>query len=162
MTRQTTRPTEARLERRSRVMKLVNVPMRRALGLPFKTPLSKRLMLACYTGRKSGRAYRQPVSYVRDGDTLLTPGGGRWKSNLRDGEAVGLRLEGRNVAARPELVRDIEDVDRLVRRMVSINPRLKSFVPFVEPDGSIDRARLETALGYGFCVIRWHLDGTRS
>jgi hypothetical protein len=144
------------------MMKLVNVPMRVLLGLPFRTPLSSRLMLVCFTGRKSGRAYRQPVSYVRDGDVLLTPGGGRWKANLRDGETVGLRLEGRDVLVRPELVRDVEEVDRLVRYMISVNRRLTSFVPFVEQDGSIDRDRLETALRYGFCVVRWHLDGGQS
>lgn len=33
-------------------------------------------MLASFTGRKTGRHYRQPLSYVRDGDILLTPGGG--------------------------------------------------------------------------------------
>jgi hypothetical protein len=148
--------TGARLKRRTLVMKLVNVPMRRLLGLPFKTPLSDRLMLVSFTGRKSGRLYRQPVSYVREGDTLLTPGGGRWKLNLRDGEPVRLRLKGRDVVARPELVRDVEEVDRLVRHMVSINRRLGSFVPFIEPDGSIERDKLETALGYGFCVVRWH------
>ena len=41
------------------------------------TPLGKRLMLVYLTGRKSGRHYRQPISYVREGETLLTPGGGR-------------------------------------------------------------------------------------
>jgi F420H(2)-dependent quinone reductase len=154
--------TGARLKRRTLVMKLVNVPIRTLLGLPFKTPLSDRLMLVSFTGRKSGRLYRQPVSYVREGDTLLTPGGGRWKLNLRDGEPVQLRLKGRDVVARPEIVRDIEEVDRLVWQMVSVNRRLSSFVPFVEQDGSIDRDKLETALAYGFCVVRWHLDGKAS
>jgi F420H(2)-dependent quinone reductase len=162
MAKQTMRTSGAKLERRSRVMKLVNVPMRALLGLPFKTPLSSRLMLVCFTGRRSGRAYRQPVSYVRDGGTLLTPGGGRWKLNLRDGESVELRLEGRHVVARPELVRDVEEVDRLVRLMVSVNQRLTSFVPFIERDGRIDRDTLETALGYGFCIVRWHIDGRLS
>jgi hypothetical protein len=143
-------------------MKLVNVPMRALLGLPFKTPLTSRLMLVCFTGRKSGRVYRQPVSYVREGSTLLTPGGGRWKLNLRDGEPVGLRLEGRDVVVRPEFVRDVGEADRLLRHMVSVNRRLTSFVPFIEQDGSIDRDKLKTALGYGFCVVRWHLDGGRS
>jgi hypothetical protein len=40
-------------------------------------------MLLSLRGRKCGKMYRQPVSFVRDGDTLLTPGGGRWKLNLR-------------------------------------------------------------------------------
>ncbi len=48
----------------------VNVRMRAALRLPFATPLSGNLMLVSYTGRKTGKAYRQPVSYVRDGYVL--------------------------------------------------------------------------------------------
>jgi hypothetical protein len=143
------------------MMKVANVPMRALLRLPFKTPLSNGLMLLYYTGRKSGRAYRQPVSFVRAGDTLLTPGGGRWKLNLQEGAPVRLRLEGRDVVVRPELVRDIEEVDQLLQQMVSANRRLTSFVPFIERDGTIDRGKLEAALRYGFCVVRWHLDGRR-
>jgi hypothetical protein len=148
----------ARLKRQARIMKLVNVPMRALLGLPFRTPLSSRLMLVRYAGRKSGKAYRQPVSYVRDGDTLLTPGGGRWKLNLADGAPVRLRLQGRDVVARPELVRDVVEVDRLLRLMLRENRRLGSFVPFVERDGTIERSKLENALAHGFAVVRWHLE----
>jgi len=148
----------ARLERQARIMKLVNVPMRALLGLPFRTPLSGRLMLVSYAGRKSGKAYRQPISYVRYGDTLLTPGGGRWKLNLANGAPVRLRLQGRDMAARPELVRDVEEVDRLLRLMLRENRRLSSFVPFVERDGTIERSKLENALAHGFAVVRWHLD----
>jgi len=78
-------------------MRIVNVPMRVVLGLPVATPLGKRLMLAFIVGRRTGKTYRQPVSYVREGTgtTLLTPGGGRWKLNLQDGEPVRLRIRGR-------------------------------------------------------------------
>src|SRR5947207_7874353 len=106
------RPLGRRVQ--ARVMNVINVPMRLVLGLPFATPLSRRLMLVFYTGRRTGKAYRQPVSYVRQSDTLLTPGGGRWKLNLREGEPVRIRLRGRDVLARPELVRDLDEVERLL------------------------------------------------
>lgn len=150
--------TAARMERRARMMKVVNRPMRVLLSLPFPTPLSSRLMLVRVVGRKTGRVYRQPVSFVRDGDTLLTPGGGRWKGNLAGGQAVILRLRGRSVQARPDLVRDPGEVYQLVGRMVAANRRLASFIPFVERDGTINMEQLETALRYGFCVVRWHLE----
>ena len=86
--------SQAAMRRRARIMRAVNVPMRAALSLPFATPLSGNLMLISYTGRKSGKAYRQPVSYVRDGDVLLTPGGGRWTLNLADGWPARIRLRG--------------------------------------------------------------------
>ncbi len=158
----TNQMTAGRLRRRARVMRWVNVPMRFVLGLPFKTPLSGNLMLVTHTGRKTGRRYRQPVSYVRDGETLLTPGGGRWTRNLRDGEAVPLHVAGRDFTARPTLVRDVDEVDRLLRHLLTENPRAVRFVPFVEPDQTIDRTKLETALAHGFCIVRWHLTGDES
>jgi hypothetical protein len=43
--------------------------------------------------------------------------------------------------------------------MTAANPRVGSFVGVPKgPDGRLDRARLETAVKYGFRVVRWHLD----
>ncbi len=47
-----------RRARQARLMRVVNVPMRRLLRLPFQTPLSRRLMLLTFTGRRTGRVYR--------------------------------------------------------------------------------------------------------
>ncbi len=149
-----------RLRQRARLMRIGNVPMRWLLALPFPTPLSRSLMLLSYTGRKTGRAYRQPVSYVRDGDDLLTPGGGRWKLNLREDETITIRLRGHDVPATPEFVRDPSEVERLLRAMMSVNRRLASFVPFVGSDQQIDRVRLQTAVDHGFSIVRWHVDFT--
>ena len=155
------RPLGRRLQ--ARVMGALNVPMRVLLGLPFATPLSGRLMLVSYTGRKTGRRYRQPVSYVRPGgthgDVLLTPGGGNWKWNLQGGQPVRLRLRGRDVLAKPELVADPDQVEQLLGVMTATNPTVAAFVGVPKrPDGRLDRARLEEALHHGFRVVRWQLD----
>jgi deazaflavin-dependent oxidoreductase (nitroreductase family) len=147
----------AEAQRLARRMRRVNVPMRLVLGLPFPTPLGGQLMLVYLTGRKTGRPYRQPVSYVHDGDVLLTPGGGKWTLNLRAGDPVMVRLRGRDVTTWPELVRDVDEVDGLLRQMMSQNQRLTSFVPFIDSDGVIDKAKMQTALEHGFCIVRWHL-----
>lgn len=154
-------PTFARRARRqARFMRIANVVMRRVLSLPFETPISKRLMLLTFTGRKSGRTYRQPVSYVTDGDVLLTPGGGRWKLNLVDGRPIAARLRGRDVLATPELVNDPDEVERLLRRMMTLNPRLASFVPFIGKDREIDPERLRAAIDHGFRIVRWTVAST--
>jgi hypothetical protein len=140
-------------------MRVINVPMRVILGLPFATPLAGRLMLARITGRKTGKVYRQPVSYVRQDSTLLTPGGGNWKLNLQDGRPVRLRLRGRDVLARPELVADVDEVERLLTVMADVNPRVMAFVGIPRgPDGRLDRERLQAAVRHGFRIVRWHLD----
>jgi len=141
------------------MFRAINVPMRFVLGLPFPTPPSGRLMLVFLTGRKTGRSYRQPVSYVRHGETLLTPGGGRWKLNLVEGRPERIRLRGRDVMARPEIVSDVDEIDRLLGVMAESNPTVARFVGVPRgPDGRFDRARLETAVRYGFRVIHWHLE----
>ncbi len=141
------------------VMGMLNVPMRVLLGLPFPTPLSGRLMLVSFTGRKTGKAYQQPVSFVQQGDTLLTPGGGRWKLNLREGEPVRIRLRGRDVLAQPELVKDPEEIECLLAVMTAANPTVSSFVGIPKSsDGRLERGRLETAVKYGFRIVRWHLE----
>jgi deazaflavin-dependent oxidoreductase (nitroreductase family) len=157
MSERTKRPLSRRIQQR--VFRVVNVPMRAVLGLPFATPLSRRLMLVFLTGRKTGKSYRQPVSYVRDGAVLLTPGGGNWKLNLVDSRPVRIRLRGRDVLARPELVSDADEIERLLGIMTAANPMAGRFVAIPKgPDGRLDRARLEAAVRYGFRIVRWHLD----
>jgi F420H(2)-dependent quinone reductase len=150
--------SSARLRRQARLMNAINVPMRMILQLPFPTPLSRQLMLVYLKGRKTGRNYRQPVSFVHDGETLLTPGGGRWKLNLRDQECVRVRLGGRDRQGRPELVSDVDQVETLLRKMIAANPRITSFAPVVGPHGQIDRGRVEEAVRYGFVIVRWQFD----
>jgi deazaflavin-dependent oxidoreductase (nitroreductase family) len=149
--------TPEKARRQQRIFRVVNVPMRGLLSLPFATPISRRLMLVHYTGRKSGKAYRHPVSYVEDGDTLLTPGGGNWKLNLSEDRPVRIHLKGREVEARPELVRDPHEVEELLTKMMAANPRMASFIPFIGSDKQIDQEKLKAAVEHGFCIVRWHL-----
>jgi hypothetical protein len=148
----------AAMRRRSGVFKLVNVPMRAILSLPFPTPLSRNLMLVRYTGRKTGRVYRQPLSYARDGAALLTPGGGRWTLNMGDGRPVRIRLRGRDVAARPELVREPGEVERLLDVIVRENPAAARFIPLPrQADGRLEPTALAAAIEHGFAIVRWNL-----
>ena len=145
--------------RQARMMRVVNVPMRAVLRLPFPTPLSANLMLIAYTGVKSGKAYLQPVSYAPDGETLLTPGGGRWTLNLKGGRAVTLRLRGRSVPARADLVSDQAEVERLLGVIAVGNPRAMRYIPIPRrEDGRLDPDALSAAIKHGFSIVRWHLD----
>jgi hypothetical protein len=157
----TTAPLIRRIQRR--VFRVVNVPMRFMLGLPFPTPLGGRLMLVFLTGRKTGKRYRQPVSYVRDGEALLSPGGGNWKLNLSERKPVRIRLRGRDVMARPEIIADPAEVERLLGVMTASSPVAGRFVAIPkDSDGRLDTERLSAALKYGFRIIRWHLDDASS
>jgi len=150
---------QARRRKRAKQMRVLNVAMRRVLGLPFSTPLSKQLMLLYLTGRRTGRSYRQPVSYIRHDDTLLTPGGGKWKLNLQQGRPEKIRLRGQIVLARPDLVADIDEIDGLLAVMTAANPRVTSFIPIHRhSDGHFDQGQLRVAVEHGFRIVRWHLE----
>jgi deazaflavin-dependent oxidoreductase (nitroreductase family) len=145
----------------ARVFRIVNVPMRFLLGLPMPTPLGRNLMLAFIVGRKTGRTYRQPLSYVRDGDALLTPGGGKWKLNLVGGTRVRIRLRGRDISATPELVSDVDEVRSLLATMAAGNPTAARMVGIQRgPDGGFDRDGVARAVQHGFRIVRWHLRGS--
>ncbi len=146
--------------RRAGLMRIANVPMRAMLSLPFRTPLGGRLMLLHYTGRKTGTRYRQPLSYVRDGDVLLTPGGGHWTLSLAESTPVRVRLAGRDVQLRPELVAEPGEVGRLLQLMAGKNPALRRFVPLPRrDDGSFEPQALRAAVEHGFRIVRWHRVG---
>jgi hypothetical protein len=156
---QATAPQASPRQRRRQaiIFRIVNVPMRWILGLPFRTPLSKNLMLLYLTGRRTGKRYRQPVSYVRYDGTLLTPGGGKWKLNLDPNRQEKIRVGGRDVLARPDLVADVGEVDRLLMIMTEANPRAANFIPIPRrDDGHFDEAALANAVRYGFRIVRWH------
>ena len=102
--------------------------------LPFPTPLSRNLDARPLHGRaRSGGVYRQPLSYARDGEALLTPGGGRWTLNMEGGRPVQIRLRGRDVSARPELVRDPAEVERLLDVIVRGEPARRPLHPAPPP-----------------------------
>jgi hypothetical protein len=144
----------------ARAFRMINVPMRAMLGLPFATPAGGNLMLVFIIGRKTRRTYRQPLSYVRDGETLLTPAGGRWKLNLRPDVPVRIRLRGKDLLATPELVREPGEVGRLLGLMAVASPRAAAFTGISRgPDGEFDAAGLATAVRHGFGIVRWHLTG---
>ena len=156
--RQPERVDAAAMRRRSGIFRVVNVPMRAVLSLPFPTPLSRNLMLVRYTGRKSGRVYRQPLSYARDGEGLLTPGGGRWTLNMEGGRPVRIRLRGRDVSARPELVREPGEVERLLDVIVRENPPAARYIPLPRlADGRLEPTALAAAIDHGFAIVRWNL-----
>lgn len=156
MTETRYRPHRTMLER---VMGALNILPKFVLGLPFQTPMSRRLILLSYQGRKSGRLYTIPVSYVQHADALLIPGGGAWKGNLEHGLPVRLRLRGREGKAIPEVIRDPEEVERLVTFMMDANPAVSSFIGVPKrPDGHPDRELMKQAVRNGFAVVRLRLD----
>jgi deazaflavin-dependent oxidoreductase (nitroreductase family) len=82
------------------------------LHSPLHSLMDKSTVLITFTGRKSGKRYTIPVSYVRDGDTLMMISRRvhSWWKNLRGGAQVTLYMQGYTLKARGEVFTDAETV----------------------------------------------------
>lgn len=78
--------------------------------------LGRFLVVLSVTGRRSGRRYSMPLRYMRDGDAVvvITKRMRRWWRNLPERPIVDLRLLGRTIRTRAEIVEDAAEKRRLL------------------------------------------------
>lgn len=93
------------------LVKTLNVVLRRVLPSPLGRGV-REFMLLAFAGRRTGRAYRVPVTAHRDAAGLfaLTPAG--WQVNFRGGADVSVTHLGRTTPMRGLLVEDEAAVAR--------------------------------------------------
>jgi deazaflavin-dependent oxidoreductase (nitroreductase family) len=118
------------------------------LGNPFiaallRSPLhamaDASMMLISVTGRRSGRLYTTPVNYLRDGETLVVVSQRErtWWRNVRGGDEVGLRLQGRTRRGLATVAEDDTSVAQALGRIVARQPAYARFLGVtVGPDGT--------------------------
>jgi len=80
----------------------------------LRTPLhgifSKNIMLLVFRGRKTGRLYSTPVSYLREGDVVTAFTDSPWQRNLLGGAPVTLYLRGKAAEGFAEVIDDRDAV----------------------------------------------------
>ncbi len=78
------------------------------LRSPLHSLVDQHTMVITVTGRRSGKRYTLPVSYVCDGETLLviSQKDRTWWKNLRKGAPVTVLLQGHALQARAETFTD--------------------------------------------------------
>jgi deazaflavin-dependent oxidoreductase (nitroreductase family) len=117
------------------------------LRSPLHAPLSRRILLLTFTGRKSGKPYRLPVSYVQVGQTLLLTSDRPWWKKLHGGVSVHLRLRGQERTAVAEVVTDATRVTELYRTMLPKNPMQSRLLHIkLGQDGQPDEEDVRQAL----------------
>lgn len=96
--------------------KLYNPIVLSLLHSPLHRLLDEQTLAITVTGRKSGRDYTLPVSYLRDGEDLLviSEKDRTWWKNLRGGTPVTVLLNGHRLQARGEAFVDVDKVSRLL------------------------------------------------
>ena len=92
--------------------KLYNPIVILLLYSPLHSYMDKSTILISFTGRKSGKKYTIPVSFVRDEDNLMmiSQREHSWWKNLQGGAEVTLYMQGHILKARGEVFTDAETV----------------------------------------------------
>lgn len=112
----------------------LNVPMRALLRSPFHGIASANLCIVSYTGRRSGRRFETPLSYVRDGGRVLLLSSvdtGWWTNFLPPkgdpawrGEAVEVLAAGEVLRGRARTIQhDREHLHASARHFLTALPR---------------------------------------
>jgi deazaflavin-dependent oxidoreductase (nitroreductase family) len=119
-----------------------NAIMAWVLRSPLHGLLSQSTMVMTYTGRKSGKVYSTPMNYVRvreaGGDVFLTTSYRQraWWRNLRGGAPVVLRVQGKDLKARAEVIEAETGVaEGLKRFLLSVPAWAQYYNVKLDPDG---------------------------
>jgi hypothetical protein len=126
----------------------------RVLRSPLHSLMSRRLMLVSFRGRKSGRYFTTPISYVQNGETLLLGVGGPWWRNLAGGVPVQVRLRGRTRAGHAEATTDEARVMEAYQTILRRNPTQARFMGITAAtDGRPEKQSVAEALQRGAAVV---------
>lgn len=104
------------------LLRLWNPFMKRLLKSPLHQPWSRWFLIIEWTGRKTGRVYRTPVSYLRHDQALLITTGDIWWKNLVGGAPVRVWVGGRARRATADVIATEDDAVALHQRMFSKRP----------------------------------------
>jgi deazaflavin-dependent oxidoreductase (nitroreductase family) len=138
-----------------RIIRVANALPKLILRSPLHGFMSKQLLLLTYTGRKSGKRYTVPITYVKVGNTLLLVTDRPWWKNVRGGTQVQVWLKGKKREARTEVVTDEATISELYRSMLSEHPTQGWFMGIKpEADGWPNPDDVHRAVERGVVVIK--------
>jgi deazaflavin-dependent oxidoreductase (nitroreductase family) len=139
-----------------RAQGLVNLAVRGLLRTPGLSRVTGRRLVTLYVaGRKSGRRYTVPVSYLAQGDDLLIGTSFGWARNLRTGEPVAFRFKGKIRLADVQTLTAEPDIVTAYAHMAAANPAFARFSRVhVDQDGNANYRDLHLAWVGGARVIK--------
>ena len=93
--------------------------LNRVMGVVLRSPLhgiaSRSVMLITFRGRKSGKIYTTPISYLREGDWVTAFTGARWWKNLTGGAPVTLMIKNQEYQGQAAVV--VEDKETIAKAL---------------------------------------------
>lgn len=129
--------------------KLVNAFPSIIIRSPLHPIMSSKYAIIEFKGRKSGRIYRTPVAYVRDGDEVLLSTDSPWYRNVAGGAHVRLRLRGRMVGGIADTVTDTDASTAILRKLVDEIPSYSRPAGLAKENGRVSDAEIHRAIGAG-------------
>ena len=100
----------------------VNRIVRAVLRSPLHRLLSGNTLLLTITGRKTGKQYTIPISYIQDGDLLTCYTASVWWKNVRGGAPVTVVLRGQKRSGYAESIAD--DPQRIAEALTHVFRRV--------------------------------------
>jgi hypothetical protein len=97
--------------------------MKRVLRSALHPVASGNTALLSFSGRKTGKRYTIPVSYVAENGMFLLMTKFKWWRNLRGGARVNLTIKGRELEGVAETVEDPEAIREGMREFLTRVPR---------------------------------------
>jgi F420H(2)-dependent quinone reductase len=140
------------------VLGALNPIIRVLLSSPVHWPLSRWFAILSWTGRRSGKPYSTPVSYVQDGSTAWITTGDKWWRNLSDGAPVSMRIGGRWHDARGVAITDRASSCAEHQRLFREHPWFRWLSGIPAADGEPDTRAIDRALEAGRTLVRVDLE----
>jgi hypothetical protein len=141
------------------LLRVWNPVMRRLLASPLHWPWSRWFAVLAWTGRKTGRRYSTPVSFVREGRSAYVTTGDRWWRNLGERAPVAMRIGGSWRVGMAAPLTDPADSRAQHERLFREHSwfRLLAGIPR-GPEGGPDPAAVARAVMAGRVLVRIDLE----
>lgn len=138
--------------------KLVNAFPSIIIRSPLHGIMSSKYAIIEFKGRKSGRTYRTPIAYVREGDQILMSTDSPWYRNLAGGAHVRMLVRGRTVEGTARPVTDADRAAAVLRTLVDAIPSYSRPAGLAREGGRVSDGEIRRAIGAGRVSIEMKLD----
>lgn len=143
----------------SLVPKVVKLFFMVVLHAPLVHPLlSGRWASLEFTGRKTGKTYRTPIAYVRQGDRVYITTASPWWVNLQTGARVRMLIKLRAFVGHTYPITDRDEARIRLRQILDAVPTLAYPGDVRITNGSVSDAELDRVIAAGRRVIEVRLE----